>query len=198
MSIVQSRRLLNILSLMGLLLSGATAIYFYHLGIFQDPTVLKELVSSSRFLGPLAFVLIQVIQVVIPVIPGGISTAAGVMIFGPVAGFFYNYIGICLGSLILFSLGRQFGKPLILRLINEKTYDRYAHWLENQGRFEKFFALAIFFPIAPDDALCLMASLTKISLKRFSLIILLGKPLSILLYSMALVYGGQWLTGLLG
>ena len=65
-------------------------------------------------------------------------------------------------------------------------------------RFERLFALAIFFPIAPDDALCLMAGLTKMSVKKFTLIILLAKPASIYLYSLALIYGGTFLTSLLG
>ena len=62
----------------------------------------------------------------------------------------------------------------------------------------KLFALAIFLPVAPDDALCLMAGLTNMSVKRYTLIILIAKPLSIFLYSMALIYGGQYLSGLLG
>ena len=79
-----------------------------------------------------------------------------------------------------------------------KTYNKYIGWLDNQNRFEKLFALAIFLPVAPDDALCLMAGLTNISVKRYTLIILIAKPLSIFLYSMALIYGGQYLSGLLG
>lgn len=43
-----------------------------------------------------------------------------------------------------------------------------------------------------------MAGLTNISVKRYTLIILIAKPLSIFLYSMALIYGGQYLSGLLG
>jgi uncharacterized membrane protein YdjX (TVP38/TMEM64 family) len=81
-------------------------------------------------------------------------------------------------------------------MVSEKTYDKYSGWLENQSRFDKLFALAIFLPIAPDDALCLMAGLTNISLKKYIWIILLAKPASILLYSMGLVYGGSFLTQL--
>ena len=142
--------------------------------------------------------LLQILQVVIPIIPGGISSAAGVLIFGPYLGFVYNYVGISIGSVIIFLLGRRYGKPFILSMISDKTYDKYIGWLDNQSRFEKLFALAIFLPVAPDDALCLMAGLTNISVKKFTLIILLAKPLSIFLYSMALIYGGTFLTGLLG
>ena len=39
---------------------------------------------------------------------------------------------------------------------------------------------------APDDLLCYIAGLTKMTLKKFTAIILLGKPGSILLYSLGL------------
>ncbi|MBU5366491.1 VTT domain-containing protein [Enterococcus devriesei] len=197
MSVVQSRRLLNIISLIGIACSISLTIYFYHLGVFNDMNSLQQLVGNSPLAGPLIFILIQIIQVVIPIIPGGISLAAGVLIFGPYWGFLYNYIGICIGSLILFLLGRHYGKPLIQHLVSDKVYQKYNHWLDDQSRFEKMFTLAIFFPVAPDDALCLMASLTNISFKKYSAIIFLAKPASIFLYSLALLQGGSLLSHLL-
>ncbi|MCV3204213.1 TVP38/TMEM64 family protein [Enterococcus faecium] len=198
MNIAASRKLINFISIIGLGLSISLTIYFINLGVFKDLNALRGLVGDSIILGPIIFVFIQILQVVIPIIPGGISTAAGVLIFGPYAGFIYNYIGICIGSIIIFLLGRRYGKPFILSMISDKTYNKYIGWLDNQNRFEKLFALAIFLPVAPDDALCLMAGLTNMSVKRYTLIILIAKPLSIFLYSMALIYGGQYLSGLLG
>ncbi len=198
MNIAASRKLINFISIIGLGLSIALTIYFINLGVFKDLNALRGLVGDSIILGPIIFVFIQILQVVIPIIPGGISTAAGVLIFGPYAGFIYNYIGICIGSIIIFLLGRRYGKPFILSMISDKTYNKYIGWLDNQNRFEKLFALAIFLPVAPDDALCLIAGLTNMSVKRYTLIILIAKPLSIFLYSMALIYGGQYLSGLLG
>ena len=198
MNIAASRKLINFISILGLVLSIGLTIYFINLGVFKDLNSLRGLVGDSIILGPIIFILIQILQVVIPIIPGGISTAAGVLIFGPYAGFIYNYVGICIGSIIIFLLGRRYGKPFILSMVSDKTYNKYVGWLDNQNRFEKLFALAIFLPVAPDDALCLMAGLTNISVKKYTWIILLAKPLSIFLYSMALIYGGHFLSGLLG
>ena len=198
MSIATSRRIINTISIIGLGLSIALTIYFINLGVFKDINALRGLVGNSVILGPIVFILLQILQVVIPIIPGGVSSAAGVLIFGPYLGFVYNYVGISIGSVIIFLLGRRYGKPFILSMISDKTYDKYIGWLDNQSRFEKLFALAIFLPVAPDDALCLMAGLTNMTVKKFTLIILLAKPASIFLYSMALIYGGTILTGLLG
>lgn len=198
MSIATSRRIINTISIIGLGLSIALTIYFINLGVFKDINALRGLVGNSVILGPIVFILLQILQVVIPIIPGGVSSAAGVLIFGSYLGFVYNYVGISIGSVIIFLLGRRYGKPFILSMISDKTYDKYIGWLDNQSRFEKLFALAIFLPVAPDDALCLMAGLTNMTVKKFTLIILLAKPASIFLYSMALIYGGTFLTGLLG
>lgn len=198
MDTIITKKLINTISAVGLILTVGFSIYFYHLGVFHDVNSLRSLVGQSVVLGPIIFILIQIIQVIVPIIPGGISLAAGVLIFGPAAGFIYNYIGICIGSILLFLLGRQYGRPFIMKLVGEKLYNKYSGWLDNQSRFEKLFALAIFLPVAPDDTLCLMASLTKLSVKKFSIIILLCKPASIALYSFALVYGGHFLTHLLG
>lgn len=198
MNIAASRKLINFISIIGLVVSIGLTIYFINLGVFKDLNSLRGLVGDSIILGPIIFILIQILQVVIPIIPGGISTAAGVLIFGPYAGFIYNYVGICIGSIIIFLLGRRYGKPFILSMVSDKTYNKYVGWLDNQNRFEKLFALAIFLPVAPDDALCLMAGLTNISVIKYTWIILLAKPLSIFLYSMALIYGGHFLSGLLG
>ncbi|GMA47523.1 TVP38/TMEM64 family protein [Tetragenococcus muriaticus] len=182
---------MHLISISGFLALIFIAIYFYQTGVFDSLQSLQEFVGQAVFWAPFLFILIQILQVVIPILPGGISLAAGVLLFGPLIGFLYNYIGICIGSLILFWLGRQYGKPLVLRLINGKTYYKYIHWLDNQKRFDRLFTVAIFLPIAPDDALCLMASLTKISLKKFTWIILLAKPVSVFLYSFILIYGSE-------
>lgn len=191
MNVTTSRRIVNLISIIGMGFSVALAIYFFNLGLFDDLNALQNLVGSSLFIGPLIFISIQILQVVVPVIPGGVSMAAGVLIFGPFLGFLYNYIGITIGSIIVFLLGRYYGKPFVLSFVSEKQYNKYVSYLDNQNRFDKLFALAIFFPIAPDDALCLMAGLTNLSLKKFTWIILLGKPASIFIYSLLLIYGGN-------
>lgn len=189
-----TRKIMNIISFAGLLASISLTIYWIHLGVFKDFSQLQLTLGKSAIYAPLVFILIQILQVIVPIVPGGISLGAGVLIFGPVWGFVYNYVGICIGSMVNFLLARHYGKPLIQSLISEKTYDKYIGYIDNQKRFDKLFALAIFFPVAPDDALCLIAGLTKMSFKKFALIVWLAKPFSISIYSFLLIYGGKWLT----
>lgn len=180
------KRVMNGSTIVGLVLMGLFAWYCYRQGIFQSQEALENFLHGFGFWAPFIFTLVQGIQVVLPVLPGAIGCLAGVLVFGPVWGFVYNYIGICVGSICAFLLARRYGAPFVRSISNPRTYEKYIGWLEKGNRFDKFFALAIFFPVAPDDFLCYLAGLTRMSLKKMTLIILLGKPASIALYSLGL------------
>lgn len=194
-----SRRLINIASLLSVLAMIALAIYWYRLGIFRSQAALDQYIHQRHIIGPLIFILIQIIQVVIPVIPGGVSTGVGVILFGPLYGFIYNYVGIVIGSFINFFLARRYGQNFILHMIPQKTFEKYfnKNKFRSQKAFDLFSALAIFLPVAPDDVLVMIAGLTKMTWAKFSAIIILLKPFTIAAYSFVLVYGGQWLLNLL-
>lgn len=192
------RRAVNIVTILCTAAMISFVIYGLKSGIFTDRAMMEELVSRGGIWGPVTFMIIQMVQVVVPVIPGGITCAVGVVVFGPWYGLLYNYIGIVAGSCINFYLARRYGQCLVKFFVKEETYNKYITWLEKGKKFDKFFAAAIFFPCAPDDVLCMIAGLTKMSWKKFSAIILLGKPASIAAYSMTLVYAGGFLSGLLG
>ena len=148
---------------------------------------LQELVTKWGFAGALLFTVFQAVQVVVPILPGGLGCLVGVVLFGPIWGFTYNYVGICIGSLLAFAVARSCGRPLLYLLFSEKTIEKYDAWTEKRGRFAKLFFWSIFLPIAPDDFLCYLAGTTSMTWKRYTAIILLGKPFNIALYSMGLV-----------
>lgn len=154
-------------------------------GLFASREVMVRFLEGFGVLGPVMFVIIQVVQVVVPVLPGGISCLAGVLLFGPLYGFVYNYVGICIGSAFAFQIARKLGMPVVERAAGGRKMGKYLAWMEN-GSFDKFFAAAIFLPVAPDDLLCFLAGITSMSFRRFLCILILGKPLSIAAYSMGL------------
>lgn len=160
-------------------------IYAWRKGIFSDREVLEQLLLDAGVWAPLCFVLLQITQVVIPILPGGVSCAVGVLVFGAWEGFIYNYGGIAIGSIIAFALAKRYGPKLVKFFIKDQTYDKYISWLDKGKKFSVFFAIALFLPGLPDDALCMLCGLTKITWKKFLIIFLLAKPLSIALYSFA-------------
>ncbi|MGT2736254.1 TVP38/TMEM64 family protein [Streptococcus orisratti] len=184
------QKVIKVLGVLALIASGVFVIWLYRQGILNDSNELKSLVKHYRFWGPLVFILIQIIQVVFPVIPGGVTTIAGFLIFGPVLGFIYNYIGILVGSGILFQLVRIFGRKFILLFVSEETFYRYEAKLETPG-YERFFIFCMASPISPADVMVMITGLTQMSFRKFMIINIIAKPLSIIGYSYLWIFGGD-------
>ncbi len=182
----KERKIVQGISLIGFAACILFAIWGWRSGVLTSQEQLEALVRSCGAAGIVLFVLFQAVQVVVPVLPGGLGCLAGVLLFGPLWGFVYNYVGICMGSLAVFAVARYCGKPLLSLLFSEKTIAKYSSWAEEKNRFAKMFALAIFFPVAPDDFLCYLAGTTGMSWRCYTAIILLGKPFAIALYSLGL------------
>lgn len=185
---------IRILTAAGLLLIGAFVLYGYQRGIFSSGDDFSTYILSLGIAAPIIFILIQAIQVILPILPGAIGCVAGVIAFGPVPGLVYSYIGICAGSMGAFLISRKYGLPVVKKFVSRKKLEHYMDWLDQGKKFERLFTLAILFPVAPDDLLCFLAGMTKMKLKKFSAIILLCKPPAIAVYSLTLA-GVISLTG---
>ena len=125
---------------------------------------------------------------ILPVLPGFLGCIVGAGMFGAMGGFWCNYIGISAGSLIAFFLARHFGSSLVRCMIPLEKYDSFVAWLNRRRSYTVILFLAILLPLAPDDFLCYFSGLTGMSAKRFTWIIVLGKPWCILGYSLFFAY----------
>ena len=96
--------------------------------------------------------------------------------------FIYNYVGLVLGSICSFLLSRKFGMSIINKLFKEKDIKKALDKINN-SKYDLIFFLIILLPGLPDDLFCYISGITKMSLKKFTLIILIGKPLTLLVYS---------------
>lgn len=178
----KSKLILNILTIIGIV----AVIFFIYFAVkerwFLDNEILLTKIKSFGLLAPLCFILIQIVQVVLPVIPGGASCLVGVMAFDAVGGFIYNYVGLVLGSICSFLLSRKFGMSIINKLFKEKDIKKALDKINN-SKYDLIFFLIILLPGLPDDLFCYISGITKMSLKKFTLIILICKPLTLLVYS---------------
>ena len=159
------------------------AIYGIQTGLFTNKEQLQLLISSAGYWGPALFILIQFLQVVFPIVPGGVTCLAGVFTFGPFWGFLYSYLGIIAGSFTNFYLARRYGKTFVKKIVAPDVYEKYMDKLNSGKKFDIFFAAAIILPCAPDDVLCLLAGLTRMSFFKFAVILLVGRPASLIFYS---------------
>lgn len=185
---------LDVITMLGVVSTVFFVYLGYANGAFDSQESLIQYVESFGTKAILVFILIQFLQVVLPILPAAVTCVAGIILFGPIWGLVYNYIGICLGSFGAFLISKRYGQPLVEKMLSKKIFKKYSKWLNDGKTFDRIFAIGIFGPIAPDDALCYLAGLTTMSMKKFSLIILLGKPLPIALYSLGWSTIVKWLN----
>lgn len=176
----------NICSGLLFALCVAVALWLWRQGAFRSVDALQACVDSYGGSAVALFMALQAAQVVVPVLPGGVSCVAGVVLFGPWKGFFLNYFGIAIGSFLAFAIARNLGKPLLDKLFSKKLHEKYEKWTHESRRFDRLFALAIFLPGLPDDFLCFLAGTTGMSWRKFVIITLACRPAVILLYSLGL------------
>lgn len=155
-------------------------------GIFRDLETLRTFVDGAGWCGPLVTVALHLLQILVPFIPGGVVLTAVVVIFGAWRGFFINFIGITLGSTLSFALARHLGQDFVRRRIKPQVWQKYFRWLDNVKLFRRAFFLLILLPFAPDDALCMLAGISKMSTRDFLLILIVAKIPMILLYSLGM------------
>ena len=187
-------RIFTVLLIAGCIVLG---IIGYRKGAFSSVEALQAWMDSYGIWAPLIFIVLQAVQVIIPIIPGGVTLLGGVILFGPWWGFVYNYIGIIAGSFAVFGISRVYGKPLMYRLFKAESIEKYEKWASNHGRFAKLFAFLIFIPGVPDGLICYLAGTTEMTWKMYTLIILTAKPASIALYSILYVLGIDSLSALI-
>lgn len=157
----------------------------YFDGKFESIETLQSYVKSFGIFAPLVLIIIQAMQVIVPVLPGFLGCAVGAVLFGSIGGFWCNYIGISAGSIIAFCLARRYGLALVQNLFSEEKYEKYSAWAGKSKSYTILLFLGMLLPLFPDDFFCYFSGLTKMTFKKFTAIILIGKPWCILAYSLA-------------
>jgi len=152
-------------------------------GRFDSVETLQQYIAGFGILAPLVLTVIQAAQVVLPVLPGFLGCAVGAVMFGCAGGFWCNYIGISLGSMIAFLLARKYGQGLVSKMFPGEKYKKWATWAAESKSYTMILFLGMVLPMFPDDYFCYFTGITKMSIRKFVTIIILGKPWCILVYS---------------
>ncbi len=152
----------------------------------HDRQQLKGFIRSFGAYSPLAYILLQITQVVVAPIPGGAIEFIGGYLFGVKGGFVYSMIGLTLGSWLAFSLARIFEKIAVEKFVSEETRRKFDYLVEHQGAILSFILFLI--PGFPKDALCYILGLTPMHVGIFLIISTIGRIPGTL---MACLQGGK-------
>ncbi len=149
-------------------------------GIFERINSVEELQESLKESGawaPISYILLQFLQVTVLPIPSIVSTLAGVALFGPFRAMIYSLIGILLGSVLAFFIGRKFGFKAVAWLVGEDAVQRWQKKLK--GKDNLFLTAMFILPFFPDDILCFLSGLSSMSTRYFLGMIFIARLLGI-------------------
>ena len=154
----------------------------YYYDIFTDREQIKAFVMSFGTGAPAVFIIIQILQVLLAPFPGEATGFIGGYLFGATKGFFYSSIGLTVGSLINFAIGRFLGKRFVRKLIPPVQLERMDNIVKRQGVIV-LFALFVF-PGFPKDYLCLFLGLSALPFTVFILLTAIGRMPGTLMLSL--------------
>ena len=127
-----------------------------------DISKLKQLIINSKHFSVLVYLLIQTILLVLLCFVPLLNTTLiilGIVLFGPLTTFFVCLTSNFLSSSILFLIGDKFGESLATKLISKEELEQAQDLIDHKSKL----LLPLFFvlPGIPDEALCLVAGMTK-------------------------------------
>lgn len=186
---IKANEIIQFFPLIGLVVLVGLAIFGIKSGVFSSVASLQKFISGLGGWAVIVFVLIQIGQVIVPILPGGISCVVGLLLFGNIKGLILNFIGIIIGEILGFLLVRKYGENFIHLLLSDKNYTKYQTIMSKfDNHVEKFLILMIMIPFAPDDVACLFSGLSKLTFATYCKVLLIFKPFSITFYSFFMLY----------
>lgn len=157
-----------IISILTLLIIALIVFYIFKKIGITNITIekLRAFIQSKGLIAPLIFVSITFAQVTFIPIPSTVTVITGSLLFGPILSFLLSYIGMLLGSLFAFYLGKKLGLKFINWITGDKEVtQKYLNKLKGKEKIIIFFMFL--FPFFPDDLLCAIAGILPITYKEF-------------------------------
>lgn len=156
---------------------------------FSDRDAVEASMHALGIWGPAVLFILFVLQVFLAFIPGQALMVACGFLYGFWGGFLLSWISLVIGGEFAFVLARRYGRIFAEKWISSDVLARWDQSAKGQG--VAFFALTLVMPLVPNDAMCYVAGLGKISRIRFSMANLLGRGAACLLTSAAGAFGGS-------
>lgn len=154
---------------------------------FGDRDAVEASMHHLGIWGPVVLFSLFVLQVFLAFIPGQALMVASGFLYGFWGGFLLSWLSLVIGGEIAFVLARRYGRAFTEKWISTDVLARWDKASNGQGIV--FFTISLFMPLMPNDAMCYVAGLGRISRVRFSIANLLGRGIACVVTSAAGAFG---------
>lgn len=181
-----------------LIFANICAIVFYALcatgmlGTINSVDGLREYISRSGSMAALIYISFCFLQVVLLPVPGSVAVGVGVAMFGPLKCAIYGFIGIFIGSIVAFLIGRWVGYRAVCWIAGKESIDK---WLKKlKGKDYLILSIMFLLPMFPDDILCFIAGLSSMTWAYYITMIFITRAISVFTtaYSFELIPFTTW------
>ena len=162
--------------------AAISVILFSILKIFgiTNITTLKTLISRSGKYGYIVYtIILTFVLVAFCFVPLLNTTLAilGIALFGAKIAFITNLISVFISSSILFFIGDKLGEKFAAKLVGKKNLEETQNSIDHKSKF--WLPILFITPGIPDEAICLVAGMTKIKYWHLLIITLLYHTIEI-------------------
>lgn len=156
---------------------------------FGNREAVIDSMQHAGIWGPAILGVLFVLQVFLAFIPGQALMIASGFLYGFWGGFLISWLSLVAGGEIAFSLARRYGRTFAEKWISPSILERWDRAANGQGI--AFFAITLVMPLVPNDAMCYVAGLGRISRLHFSIANFLGRGIACILTSALGAFGGN-------
>lgn len=174
-----------ILALSIAVMAGLTlALWKPLINFIENPDSLALWIEEAGIWGPIIFMLLNTVQVLLAIIPGGPFEVAAGALFGPWAGTLMCDIAMTAGGMMTFFFVRKFGMKFIELFVDRKEIES-VKFLHSNEKYTRLLFLFFLLPGTPKDLMCYVVGLTDIKWTTWMLINFLGRFPAILLSALS-------------
>jgi len=156
---------------------------------FSDREAVTASMDRTGIWSSLILFILFVLQVFLAFIPGQALMVACGYLYGFWGGFLLSWLSLVVGGEAAFVLARRYGRSFADKWISPDVLARWDKAADGQGI--GFYTLALVLPLVPNDAMCYVAGLGKISHRRFSIANLLGRGMACVVTSWIGAFGAH-------
>ncbi|MBE6737040.1 MAG: TVP38/TMEM64 family protein [Ruminococcaceae bacterium] len=177
---IRKRKIFSVISIIVLLaVTGWLTIFVWKWLSEFSQEGFRDYINSFGVWGWLVLLGLQILQVFVALIPGELLESAAGFAFGPFLGTVICYVGVAIGSAIIFFLTRRFGIKLVEIFVAREKINE-LRFLKTPQRRNLFIFLVFFIPGTPKDLLTYFVGLTDIKFISFLSISLFARIPSVL------------------
>lgn len=152
---------------------------------------IADKLKSKGFISFFIIILMQVIQTVFMIIPGGPITILAGMMFNPFLAILTCLIGQTLGGILVYFLVKIFGYGFLALFVDPKKI-KESKLVKNPNKASVLMFGYLLIPMLPKDIIAFIAPFTNIGIKRFIFISFFARiPMTVA----SVLLGGSLLSG---